>query len=475
MTFPDAKSLERRGIEVSRVLSRQAKENPQSAAVHLGDRTLTYTQLDRLVGQCALRLHGMGLARQEICALAFKDQFTLLVTWLGLNRLRVGIVCLPRGEPTKDTDKLLKDCSIKVIVSDQPYSCAGVETVWITLDDIENSPLGNLNNIELTRNRWEHIIVGSGSTGKPKLIAYEFGASMTLVETITWDIEVGEGDRYFSFVNLQYGSPVLYCLMIFVSGASIVIPNYSDADFFLFLERTGVTLIDATVPDAELLCRLARKHGRRLGKLKKLNLSSSVITEDLVERLREGVTNQTAIEYATNECWPVCSTRTADENRPRGSVGTVYSQAAVEIVDQNGHVLPTNQPGIIRMRSIGMFSEYIGEPDVTSKRLRDGWFYPGDTGLLNDDGHLILLGRTDYMMIFNGINIYPAEIETVMAGHPAVNDVAALPLKHKIHQDVPICAIQLHPDHPASEQELLEFGHTKLGAKSAKLVFVVDA
>ena len=121
-----------------------------------------------------------------------------------------------------------------------------------------------------------------------------------------------------------------------------------------------------------------------------------------------------------------------------------------------------------------MFSGYIGQQEETQRRLQSGWFYPGDVGKLNAEGHLILLGRSDHMMIFNGVNIYPAEIERVMADHPSVTDAAVVPFKHEIHQDVPVCAVTLHPSHQTTEAELLEYGQKRLGTRSAKFVFVVE-
>jgi acyl-coenzyme A synthetase/AMP-(fatty) acid ligase len=70
--------------------------------------------------------------------------------------------------------------------------------------------------------------------------------------------------------------------------------------------------------------------------------------------------------------------------------------------------------------------------------------------------------------------MYPAEIEQIMADHPAVNDVAVIPMQHPIHQDVPICAVALHADQTEEEAELLTYGRKRLGASAPRAVFVVD-
>lgn len=460
--------------EASRVIYDQARDMPDKVAVETLHRSLTYAQLAHLIDCCALHLHEKGVTDHAICALAVQDQLSLLIHWLALNRLRVGVVCIPVRQPVHDIESLITECAIKVAVSDRGFVWPGIKVVDARLDPSMRSFGGSLDLTANTQNRIEHVLLGSGSTGKPKLIAYEYGALMRMLQTFTNSVEVTSDDRYGPLINLQYGGPVTYCLIRFYVGATVVLYDRTVEDPFLFLERFEVRTTDATVLHAEQLYRLARKHGRRLEKMKDLSLSSSVVTESLVSRLNAAVTSEVSIEYDTNECWPVCRIHMGADVRPKGSVGRAIAHAAVEVVDDQHRPCPTNLPGHVRMRSPGMFSGYIGQQEETQRRLQSGWFYPGDVGKLNAEGHLILLGRSDHMMFFNGVNIYPAEIERVMADHPSVTDAAVVPFKHEIHQDVPVCAVTLHPSHQTTEAELLEYGQKRLGTRSAKFVFVVE-
>ncbi len=84
-------------------------------------------------------------------------------------------------------------------------------------------------------------------------------------------------------------------------------------------------------------------------------------------------------------------------------------------------------------------------------------------------------GRADHLLIMNGINIYPAEIEQLMAAHPAVADVAVVPVRHRVHQDIPVCALTLRAGATASEQALLEHASHRLGARGPYRVLIVEA
>lgn len=460
--------------EASSTVFARALDMPDKVAVQTPRRSLTYAQLADLVNHCAFRLQTKGVAGYSICALAIHDQLSLLIHWLALNRLRVGVVCVPVRQPIHDIESLITECEIKVAVSDHGFVWPGIKVVDACLDLTVGSFGGSLDLTANTQNRIEHVLLGSGSTGKPKLIAFEYGALMRMIQAYVEGVEITSEHRYGPLINLQYGGPVTYCLIRFSVGATLVLTDATVEDPFLFLERFEISATDVTVLHAEQLYRLARKHGRRLETMRDLSLSSSVVTDDLVSRLKDAVTSEVSIEYDTNECWPICRIHMSREMRPEGSVGRALRNATLEVVDNEHRPCPVDQPGHVRMRAPGLFSRYLGQPEETQRRLQNSWFYPGDVGKLNADGHLILLGRSDHMMIFNGVNIYPAEIERVMADHPSVTDAAVMPFKHEIHQDVPVCAVKLHPGAQTTEAELLEYGRKRLGTRSAKFVFAVE-
>jgi len=121
-----------------------------------------------------------------------------------------------------------------------------------------------------------------------------------------------------------------------------------------------------------------------------------------------------------------------------------------------------------------MIDHYLNDDEATERAFKDGWFLPGDIGKFTPDGQLVFLGRADQMMIMDGINIYPAEIEAVVGRHPAVRDSAAIPLRSPLHQDIPVCAVALHSGKVASETELLEFTFQRLGSRYPRRIILLE-
>ena len=114
-----------------------------------------------------------------------------------------------------------------------------------------------------------------------------------------------------------------------------------------------------------------------------------------------------------------------------GSVGTAWPGSEVRVLDDNGDDLPTGQPGLVYMRmGASTFDYYKDEEKTLASRAR-GMFTVGDIGYLDADGYLYLCDRKGDMIISGGVNIYPAEIESELSCHPAVDDVAVFGIPHE--------------------------------------------
>ena len=104
-----------------------------------------------------------------------------------------------------------------------------------------------------------------------------------------------------------------------------------------------------------------------------------------------------------------------------------------------------------------MIEGFLNDPEANAALFREGWFTPRDLGRFTPDGQLIFCGRADDMLIFNGINVYPAEVEHVMSMYPGVRDVACIPMKSPLNQDIPVCVIAFQFGYSASAEETHAF------------------
>ena len=174
--------------------------------------------------------------------------------------------------------------------------------------------------------------------------------------------------------------------------------------------------------------------------------------------------------YVTNEVWLACLASPKILSEVPDTVGNPVIGMSVEVVDPKGKKLKKGQSGEIRISGSGIIKKYIDDPEATAKSFKGGWFYPGDMGRF-EGKNLVFLGRSDDMMIFDGMNIYPVEIENALTLHPAIKEAAAFPIKHEVFQDVPAAAVTLN--YEASLQELYEHCGRTLGLKTPRQIKIL--
>jgi long-chain acyl-CoA synthetase len=130
--------------------------------------------------------------------------------------------------------------------------------------------------------------------------------------------------------------------------------------------------------------------------------------------------------YGLTEAAPIVSTTAVDRAPRRGSIGPPLPGVEVRLVDADGADVTVGDPGEIWVRGNNVFAGYWDDPEATARVLRDGWLRTGDVAVSDDQGYLSLVDRLKDLVIVSGFNVYPAEVEDVMATHPDVAEVAVI-------------------------------------------------
>jgi long-chain acyl-CoA synthetase len=224
------------------------------------------------------------------------------------------------------------------------------------------------------------------------------------------------------------------CLTFMTLGAeNVLIPNPRDIPGFVkemakhkFTVMTGVnTLFNALVNNPEF-AKLDFSHFR-------VTLGGGMAVQEAVAVKWKKVTGCTLIEaYGLTETSPAATINPVDIPEYNGSIGLPISSTEIELRDDDARPVPLGQPGEICIRGPQVMAGYWQRPDETSKVMdKNGWFATGDIGVMDEKGFVKIVDRKKDMILVSGFNVYPNEIEAVVAMHPGVLECAAVGVPDK--------------------------------------------
>ena len=458
---------------INDIVIQQAKQAPDSIAIIKDDAQISYSKLNNLIENCALFLHQNGIKEQHIVIHIFSDQLLVVIAMLASARLGATMISTAPEISKEFLDQIIDETKAQYIISDLKNNLEyQLKYIFLEQDFFEKPKVNSKYSpiyIKNPKAPWQ-IIIGSGSTGKKKI--FPITHLQEINRSLLWT-PITENDVVTSFTNMSYSSAKRRLFETFIAGASFLI--VSSDQFILEFQKYHVTILQTTVFHIEQLLNNDPSDNLSVfNLLKALIVGGSSIHENLRNKIKQKLTHNLYTRYGSNETGTICYSNLNNVFTLPSVVGEPLKGIILEIVDSNGNIIPTAQTGFIRIKSPGMITGYFDDKEAMAKAFKDGWFYPGDIGKFTEDGQLIHLGRADDMMIMNGINIYPSQIENEMIKHPDVEEVFVVPLKHEIHQDIPICAVVLKKDVQITQQELMQYAYEHLASYRPQLIVILD-
>jgi long-chain acyl-CoA synthetase len=161
--------------------------------------------------------------------------------------------------------------------------------------------------------------------------------------------------------------------------------------------------------------------------------------------------------YGLTETAPAVTSNVVGPVAKPGSIGRPLPGVEVRIVDEHGDDVEEGDPGELIVRGPNVFGGYWRQAAATEQAFRDGWFRTGDIGYADDDGYVFLIDRSKDLVIVSGFNVYPREVEEVLARHPKVAEAAVIGVPHPYTGEAVKAICVLRPGTMASEEEIIEF------------------
>jgi len=312
----------------------------------------------------------------------------------------------------------------------------------------------------LTADHLSDILFTSGTTGVPKGVMMTYGRVIPQCGVWIHNTGLKAGERYlivnpfFHSFGLKVGW--VACL---ISGAVMVpMPQFEVQAVIESIVRDRIAFLPGPPTIFQMLLAEKDKKDFDSSSLRGGTTGAATVPPVLIERIRNELGMKDIITaYGMTECVNITSCRPGDSaERIAFTCGAAIPGNEVIIAGENGQEVPRGETGEIWVRGQGVMLGYLDDPKATAETIdAEGWMHTGDVGTMDADGYVRITDRLKDMYISGGFNVYPAEVEKLLANHPAIGMVAVVGVADERMGEVGKAYIVLRPGMAATEAELI--------------------
>ncbi|MEP7049207.1 MAG: amino acid adenylation domain-containing protein [Pseudomonadota bacterium] len=469
--FNDTKRDVNRATLVAQ-FARAAAENPSATAVVASDRTLTYSALDDLTNQLALRLRAGGAAAGKFVALATDRSSALPIGLLAILKSGAAYVPVDPTYPAERIALMLRDSGAQQVITTRAMlpilAKTGVAAALLVVDDPAQAEAAPVSRSLVPPNPEDvaYLIYTSGSTGTPKGVLIPHSAVSNFLSAMRGCVGFGARDVLLSVTSPSFDISVLELFLPLVLGARVVLADrevVSDgARLAALVASSGATLLQSTPSGWRLLMNANWPGNPELTAI----VGGEPLPPALAAWLRPRVrTLWNAYGPTETTVW---STMAEVEDGPI-SIGKPIANTRIYVLGAQQRLAPIGALGEICIAGDGVALGYHQRPELTAERFIEEpnapgkrMYRTGDLGRWRADGQLEHLGRLDGQVKVRGYRIETGEVEAVLASHPSVKQ-AVVDVRSVAADDPRIVAwIQLRESEDCTGSELRRFLRQRL-------------
>jgi acyl-CoA synthetase (AMP-forming)/AMP-acid ligase II len=438
------------------LLRTAARTAPTTDAFRYRDERLTYADWDALADRVASGLAARGVQAGDVVALLLPSTPLYLIAYLGAARLGAVTTGINIRYRRVEIGHILEraaprwilavdawhDTDFHPILDPLVAERAGATGIdWFGADDVRAGSValvgqfaGDAPRITATVDPTQAaaIVFTSGTTGVPKGAWYSHANLIALaaIDTRRYASGTPPFQKHFmaglSFAHI--GTMARIALQLGHLGTSIIQDTFDPATVLATIEQERLPHLGGIPTQIIMLLDHPNRPQRDLSSLRTVLLGGAPAAPELIRRIQRELGVSVSVRYSSTEVG--IGTASLEDDPPEilaTTVGKPTPGVELRLVDEHEQPVARGEVGRVHMRSAATMRGYWRDPEQTASAMTaDGWIRTGDLGWLDDAGYLHLRGRESEMFIRGGFNVYPAEIEDVLARHPKVGRAAVL-------------------------------------------------
>ena len=453
-------------MDLADLIERNAAFTPEKTAIRFAGRELTYAAFASRITAAAAALNSeLSVGRGDRVAILAANHPDYLVLLYACARLGAMMVPVNWRLAVPEQLYILRDSGAKALVVEPAFD-AIVAPLTAALPDVQVVGLADYapNGLSL-----DALVAGAGEgggtdkvdTSAPLLIVYTSGTTghpkgaVLRQEALIANAAMSQHmhdmtaqDHVLTVLPLFHvGGLNIQTTPALHLGATVTLhARFAPEATLTAIERDRPTLTVLVPATIQAMIEHPRWDETKLDSLRAVTTGSTQVPQRLVEAITSRGTPVLQVYGSTETCPVAVYTRLSGDWRRPGSTGLPGLMCEAKVVGEDGREAAPGEAGEVLVRGPNVLCEYWGNAKGTAEALREGWYYSGDIGARDADGHFFIHDRKKNLIISGGENIYPAEVERVLGQHPAVADAAVIGRADEKWQEVPVAYIVARPD-----------------------------
>jgi len=491
------------------ILISNARRYPDKLALVDAENKYSWKELNGRVNRLANGLIDLGMRKGDRIAIISDNCHQYVETLFASAKLGLISVCMNYRFAGEQLSRMMIITEPKAIIIRDSYQEA-IESIRPELPfidayigfgtthhyefDYESLVSGSSNGeptVEVSEDDAYAICFSSGTTGEPKAAVISHKNRIANSNQITVAHAATRENTMLLPLALYTSATQQYLFTYAFVGATQVVINFSPEDYLEAIEKEKVdtVMINFTLYNLikEYLSKSTREYD--LSSVKLLRSAGQGLSYEQWREVIEFFHNPLVIKglamteagLATSgipeeyKAW-LSPQASPEEKRKFGSLGKPMLGVQMRVVDGNDQDVPPGEIGEFICKGDNVVKAFWNQPHITEQTLRGGWLHTGDLAMIDDDGYMYLMGRKDDRIRTGGLNVYPVEIEEVLARHPAVKEIAVFGISDEHWGEIIMAAAILREGHEVTEDELKEYcrRHVARYEVPKKFFFVED-
>nr|WP_306219891.1 AMP-binding protein [Cytobacillus sp. Bac17] len=466
-------------------MERNARKFPEKDAFITASNRLTYADMNRTCNRLARYLQGEGIRRGDRIAVMSRNNEHFFYAFFAC--MKIGAIPMPMNVrlTPKELGAIFQNASAAGVL----YEDELTETVtalkdnlnfYVSIQDAVEASVhlsdGNLDVPIDSRDVCE-ILFTSGTTGTPKGVVFNHERILSIAAAVSVNFSLSHCDSMLTLMPLSHSAPLnTFFMSGFYCGASHVIGDFTPKGFLNWIQQEKTTFSFAAPVAYLLAAKDPDLASYDLSSMRVFAYGGGPLALASYHHVKKAFQNENFYQvYGLTEAGPNGILLYPEEHLEKaGSIGknpTVNME--IRVVRPDGTDTAPNEYGEILLTGDSLMLGYDNNPDETNAAMKDGWLYTGDIAYRDKDGYFYIVDRKKDVIISGGVNIYPREVEEVLAKHDAVLESCVVGVPHEEWGETVKAVVVLKGD--ASEEELRAFAAEHLAEfKCPRIYSFVD-